>query len=306
MKHIKSYKEFLENMEKVNWVREYNKLLVTINKSESYFSGGTFINIIREFDPYFNDYNQYISHRNKEGLSTSRKDFFYDILMGFKEDVRIEIISRMFDYARELAENDVKQKISDFGFSQLSKDKRNLSEERTVENDNEPEQVNTETIENPTVFISYSWDNDEHSDWILNLSKRLFDNGVQVILDRYELKPGSNMMYFMEQAIPKADKVLLIFTPNYKKKAEGREGGVGFEYSILNNELYRQIANNKKYIPVLKNGSFEDSIPSFIQQFIAVDMTNDSLFESKLNELLLSIYDKPLIDKPKLGKSPFK
>lgn len=226
--------------------------------------------------------------------------------MGFKEDVRIEIISRMFDYARELAENDVKQKISDFGFSQLSKDKRNLSEERTVENDNEPEQVNTETIENPTVFISYSWDNDEHSDWILNLSKRLFDNGVQVILDRYELKPGSNMMYFMEQAIPKADKVLLIFTPNYKKKAEGREGGVGFEYSILNNELYRQIANNKKYIPVLKNGSFEDSIPSFIQQFIAVDMTNDSLFESKLNELLLSIYDKPLIDKPKLGKSPFK
>jgi hypothetical protein len=48
--------------------------------------------------------------------------------------------------------------------------------------------------------------NDEHNNWILNLSKRLFDNGVQVILDRYELKPGSNMMHFMEQSIPKADK----------------------------------------------------------------------------------------------------
>jgi len=205
-----------------------------------------------------------------------------------------------------LASNYAKPKLPDFDFGFPSHEVTiNPMQAKIVKTENESEEVNTETIENPTVFISYSWDNDEHTNWILNLAKRLFDNGVQVILDRYELKPGSNLMHFMEQAIPKADKVLLIFTPNYKRKAEGREGGVGFEYSILNNELYRQIANNKKYIPVLKSGTFDDSIPSFIQQFIAVDMTNDSLFESKLNELLLSIYDKPLIDKPKLGKSPF-
>jgi hypothetical protein len=168
------------------------------------------------------------------------------------------------------------------------------------------ESTSNETIDSPTVFISYSWDNEEHNQWILNLSTRLFDNGVQVILDRYELKPGSNMIHFMEQAIPKADKVLLIFTPNYKTKAEGRTGGVGFEYSILNAELYKQIANNNKYIPILKTGSFDQSIPAFIQQFIAVDMTNETQFESKLNDLLLAIYDKPLVEKPKLGKSPFK
>lgn len=293
-------------MEKVNWVREYNKLLVTINKAESYFSGGTFINIVREFDPYFYDYNQFMSHRNKAGLSTSRKDYFYDILMGFKEDVRIEIINRMFEHANALADNHAIPKLPDFDFGFTSQEiKINHAQAKIIKIENEPELVNTETIENPTVFISYSWDDDEHTSWILNLAKRLFDNGVQVILDRYELKPGSNLMHFMEQSIPKADKVLLIFTPNYKRKAEGREGGVGFEYSILNTELYRQIANNKKYIPVLKSGTFEDSIPSFIQQFIAVDMTNDALFESKLNDLLLSIYDKPLINKPKLGKSPF-
>lgn len=292
-------------MEKINWVREYNKLLVTINKSESYFSGGTFINIIREFDPYFHDYNQYLAYRRKEGLSTSRKDYFYDILMGFKEDVRIEIINRMFEHAKELSDNYEVPNVPDLDFGFSSKEIQ--SPEKKVELEVvESAQENTETIESPTVFISYSWDNDEHNNWILNLSKRLFDNGVQVILDRYELKPGSNMMHFMEQSIPKADKVLIIFTPNYKRKAEGREGGVGFEYSILNTELYKQIANNEKYIPILKSGSFDESIPNFIQQFIAVDMTNEIQFEPKLNDLLLAIYNKPLIEKPKLGESPFK
>ena len=292
-------------MEKINWVREYNKLLVTINKSESYFSGGTFINIIREFDPYFHDYNQYLAYRRKEGLSTSRKDYFYDILMGFKEDVRIEIINRMFEHAKELSDNYEVPNVPDLDFGFSSKEIQ--SPEKKVELEVvESAQENTETIESPTVFISYSLDNDEHNNLILNLSKRLFDNGVQVILDRYELKPGSNMMHFMEQSIPKADKVLIIFTPNYKRKAEGREGGVGFEYSILNTELYKQIANNEKYIPILKSGSFDESIPNFIQQFIAVDMTNEIQFEPKLNDLLLAIYNKPLIEKPKLGESPFK
>ena len=305
MRYIKTYKGYVENMEKINWVREYNKLLVTINKSESYFSGGTFINIIREFDPYFHDYNQYLAYRRKEGLSTSRKDYFYDILMGFKEDVRIEIINRMFEHAKELSDNYEVPNVPDLDFGFSSKEIQ--SPEKKVELEVvESAQENTETIESPTVFISYSWDNDEHNNWILNLSKRLFDNGVQVILDRYELKPGSNMMHFMEQSIPKADKVLIIFTPNYKRKAEGREGGVGFEYSILNTELYKQIANNEKYIPILKSGSFDESIPNFIQQFIAVDMTNEIQFEPKLNDLLLAIYNKPLIEKPKLGESPFK
>lgn len=297
-------------MEKINWVREYNKLLIVMNKPESYFSGPTFIGIIREFDPYFYDYTQYLEYRNKESLSTSRKDYFYDILMSFKEDIRLEIIKRLFEHAADLEGNSSKPKSSNIStsgslFGTIAKE---VTPPTIVEIKTEEVDISgtNETIENPTVFISYSWDNEEHNQWILNLSTKLFDNGVQVILDRYELKPGSNMMHFMEQAIPKADKVLLIFTPNYKAKAEGRTGGVGYEYSILNAELYTQIANNSKYIPILKNGSFEESIPAFIQQFIAVDMTTESQFESKFNDLLLSIYDKPLIEKPKLGKSPFK
>jgi hypothetical protein len=157
----------------------------------------------------------------------------------------------------------------------------------------------------PTVFISYSWDSVAHKEWVLNLAKRLIEKGIDIILDQFDLRVGKNMIHFMESSIPKADKVLIIFTPNYKLKAEHRQGGVGFEYSILNAELYNQITTNNKFIPVLKSGTFFESIPAFIQQFIGVDMTDSASFEERINELVYAIYDKQLIEKPKLGKSPF-
>lgn len=160
--------------------------------------------------------------------------------------------------------------------------------------------------ESPTVFISYSWDDDSHKAWVLNLSKRLFEKGVNVLLDQLELSPGRNLIHFMESSIPKSKKVLIIFTPNYKLKAEKREGGVGFEYSILNAELYTKISSNDKFIPILKAGKFLESIPVFMQQFIAIDMTKQTDFEDRFNELIYAIYDKPQIEKPKTGSHPFK
>lgn len=305
------------SMENYNWVREYNKLLEILNATETYFSGGKFISVIREFDAYHADYNQYIEHRKEAGLSTSRKNYFYDILMSFKEDIRKQIIDRIYEVADEMKNkaataNDEAQAIEVFDWEDANTPSVGKAyppvalEEEGEEVAEEAQPVSTETIANPVVFISYSWDDEDHKNWVLNLTKRLFENGVQVILDRYELKPGANMLHFMETAIPKADKVLIVFTPNYKLKAEKREGGVGYEYSILNVALYKQMVDNKKFIPILKTGSFNDSVPEFMQQFIAVDMSDAAKFEDMFNSLLLSIYDKPVLEKPVLGKNPFK
>ena len=84
----------------------------------------------------------------------------------------------------------------------------------------------------PTVFISYSHDNAEHTEWILSLSKDLLENGVDVILDQYELSAGKEMTFFMERAVL-ADKILIILTPEYNSKATNRKGGVGFELSLI-------------------------------------------------------------------------
>ncbi|WP_419774164.1 toll/interleukin-1 receptor domain-containing protein [Halarcobacter sp.] len=175
-----------------------------------------------------------------------------------------------------------------------------------IEDDNKIEQNNDEIDSEipPKVFISYSWDNDEeHKKWVLNFAYKLAENGVKPILDRF-LSPGENIDYFMEKALRDSDKVLIIFTENYNLKAMNREGGVGVEYSILNAELCKNITNNKKYVPILRNGTRETSIPLFLQQLIAIYMKDDSKFDEQFKEVLHCIFEKPLIPIPKIGKKP--
>ena len=153
------------------------------------------------------------------------------------------------------------------------------------------------------VFISYSWDNDEHKKWVLDLANKLADNGVYVILDRYDLKAGKTMTQFMEKAVNNSEKVLMIMTPNYKVKADNRTGGVGYEYSMITQELYAN-QDNDKFIPVLRNGSYGVSAPKFVSSYLSHDMTNDSTFEKDFTDLLRIIFEEPEIQRPPLGKKP--
>lgn len=155
----------------------------------------------------------------------------------------------------------------------------------------------------PIVFIHYSWDDESHKNWVLFLANRLLADGVEIILDRYDLKLGSNTSYFMEK-IHIADKVILVMTPDYKFKADNRIAGVGYEYQIITTEISKSITQNNKFIPILKSGRKEDSVPLFLQSFISLDLTFEELFEIKYLELLKNIYDEPIINKPIKGERP--
>lgn len=85
----------------MNWIEVYNRLFEIINENgPDYYSGSRYISIAREFDPYFADYTQYIEDRRMNRQSTSRKDFFRDILLGFPEDVRFQFVRRILQDAR--------------------------------------------------------------------------------------------------------------------------------------------------------------------------------------------------------------
>src|SRR5438132_6137646 len=83
----------------VNWARVYNRLWEIINPADQthsvYFSGGRFISAVREVDPYFPNYAQYMDQRKTTGKSTSRKDYFYDILLSLSEPHRFELVHRI-------------------------------------------------------------------------------------------------------------------------------------------------------------------------------------------------------------------
>lgn len=158
---------------------------------------------------------------------------------------------------------------------------------------------------NIRVLISYSWDDEDHKKWVLALADRLRGDGVDIILDQYELSIGSNLDHFIETSVSSADKVIIILTPNYAIKANSRIGGVGAEYSIITNEFKNDVSVQvKKYLPVLRSGDFIQSVPTFLKPLISHNMCEDKLFENQYEELLRAIYEKPKVIKPPLGDIP--
>lgn len=151
----------------------------------------------------------------------------------------------------------------------------------------------------PVVFISYSWDNEEHKEWVLNLANKLIElYDIDVLLDQYEISLGKNLLYFMEKSIESADKVLLIMTPAYRVKANSREKGVGYESSIISKELYESSINNKKFYPVLRGENRHESIPNYLNSLVFHDMRDDVFFNSQLFKLNREIRGIPQIVKP--------
>lgn len=87
------------------------------------------------------------------------------------------------------------------------------------------------------VFVSYSHDSDPHKAWVLKLSTDLRAASVDASLDQWDLAPGQDTSMFMQRGISESDRVVLVCTESYVKKAEAGSGGVGYERLILTAEL---------------------------------------------------------------------
>ena len=146
------------------------------------------------------------------------------------------------------------------------------------------------------VFISYSWDDEDHKEWVMNLRNRLYSDGVPIVLDRIDMSLGDSIPFFMEQSIKNAEVILLILTSIYKQKADNRQGGVGYEDSIITGEILSG-SNKKRYIPVLARGDWNSSAPMWAMGKNGVDLRGKPYSEDEYNRLLsvLPKHDKQLI-----------
>ena len=101
----------------------------------------------------------------------------------------------------------------------------------------------------PKIFISYSWSSDEI---VVPLAQRLVSHGVEVVLDKWDLKEGQDKYAFMEQCVndPEITKVLIVCDKKYADKANARVGGVGDETVIISSEVYGKM-NQEKFIPII-------------------------------------------------------
>ena len=157
-------------------------------------------------------------------------------------------------------------------------------------------------MEPPKVFASYSHDSDEHKKWVRQLCTKLRENGVDVMLDQWDIRLGTDQTVFMEK-LGAADRVLVICTDAYIEKADNRAGGVGYEGRIITAQIAENLKTDK-FIPVIRQSSNEKKMPVFFGKSQYIDFTDDNRFDEKFNELLHDIHGVPIIPKPELGENP--
>ena len=157
---------------------------------------------------------------------------------------------------------------------------------------------------NPKVFISYSHDSPEHKQWVSELASQLRHNGVDAILDQWDLGLGDDITRFMELGIVDADRVLVICTDKYVSKANATEGGVGYERMIVNAELVQNLGTDK-FIPIIRQASGKEKTPAFLGTRVYADFRRDSQFDEECKKLIHELHEVPIVQKPPLGKSPF-
>lgn len=159
----------------------------------------------------------------------------------------------------------------------------------------------------PKLFISYSWSSPEHQDWVIDLATKLRSDGVDVILDKWDLKDGQDAHAFMEKMVtdPSIEKVALICDRIYCEKADNRRGGVGTETQIVTGEIYSK-AEQSKFValPTENDNQGKPYLPVFMQTRKYIDFTDQDQHGISYENVLRWLFDKPYYPKPELGSPP--
>ena len=73
----------------------------------------------------------------------------------------------------------------------------------------------------PKVFISYSWTTPEYREQVKNWADRMIDDGIEVIIDIYDLKGGGDKYAFMERMAtdPTVTHVLVFLRPRIREES---------------------------------------------------------------------------------------
>ncbi len=142
---------------------------------------------------------------------------------------------------------------------------------------------------------------------VLGLAAELSESGVDVILDKWDLKEGHDAIAFMEQMVTDVEikKVAIISDQSYAEKADGRAGGVGTETQIISQEVYESEVQ-EKFVAIVteKDEDGKPYLPTYYKARIYIDLSEPDQYPENFERLLRWIFDKPLYMKPELGHRP--
>ena len=260
----------------------FDDLWLLIGKEDTalfYVKGPIFYNVIKPYlKTLHGDYFDYMKELRDKELSTSRIKWYRNLycqLSGEESELFLNDLSKEVELYYADAEDE------------------DYSNELSIALGFEGENQNTDCLQEDVfkqsqkkIFISYCWEDEEHQKWVHQLAKRLAEK-FEVKID-IKQPLGIELNQFMEQMIANSDKVLIITTPTYKERADGRIKGVGYETSLITNDLVSD-QNKIKFIPIIRKGSKEESYPTYLGNRKGLDMKDDTQFEETLKELIFNL-----------------
>ncbi len=91
----------------LDWSLIVRRLIKLIDpQGDAYLSGSRFIKMMQEVDPDLLGYNEFIDDRNRKNKSTTRRDFFRDILLEMNEGKRIRAVGVLLDHTQPVFPDD--------------------------------------------------------------------------------------------------------------------------------------------------------------------------------------------------------
>ncbi len=85
----------------VNWIAAYNALFASLNNQDNkalYVGGGDFCRMVQQVEPGAPSYNQLMHLRQQVGKSSSRKDYYWDVIQGLSETQRFQLYRVFINY----------------------------------------------------------------------------------------------------------------------------------------------------------------------------------------------------------------
>ena len=159
----------------------------------------------------------------------------------------------------------------------------------------------------PRVFISYSWTSPEHQERVRGWTNRLLADGVDVVLDVYDLTEGDDKYAFMERMVtdPSVTHVLVFSDREYARKADDRAAGVGAESQIISESIYNEVRQSK-FIPIVceRDGQGEVALPVFMSSRKWIDFSSDQAANASWEQLVRLMHGRPRHVKPRLAPRP--
>ncbi|MBD2038359.1 GUN4 domain-containing protein [Leptolyngbya sp. FACHB-321] len=165
------------------------------------------------------------------------------------------------------------------------------------------------------VFISYSWDSEDHKDKVYHLAQALRDDGIDCIIDQFVQSPDNWDRWMLDQ-IDESDFVLIICTERYYQRYRGKEEvnkglGVTWESTLIMGRVHDAQGRNTKFYPIFFDTPNRGIIPDGIRTafynlsgHILLNLDNDEnrlIENSGYKDLYRLLTKQPAVIPKKLG-----